>query len=124
MQTEIASSQVASETKPAPTSTGIAVVVYGRDTKNKGHAASFLEADAELATRAAGLMEMALWHVDEASQALAQRLPKGKIFGSGRAFTPFVSGKLLAELETVAGPAPASTKPSNDAGGAELKQAP
>lgn len=42
-------------------------------------------------------MEMALWGVDEAGQALAGRLPKGKTFGSGRAFTPFVSGKLLAD---------------------------
>lgn len=123
MQTELATSQTASDAKPEPTATNIAVVVYGRDSKNKGHAASFAEGDAELADRAAGLMEMALWRVDEAGQALARRLPKGKIFGSGRAFTPFVSGKLFAELESVAGPAPASTRAAKGGATAEPRQA-
>jgi hypothetical protein len=122
MHTEIASSQPASDAKPASTGTRIAVVVYGRDTKNKGHAASFAEADAELAARAAGLMEMALWHVDETGQSLALQLPKGKIFGSGRAFTPFVSGKLFAELEAVAGRAP-TLKGANGSAPAEPRQA-
>lgn len=84
----------------------IAVVLYGRDSKDKAHAASFTATETDLAVKAAGLMGLAVWRVPEAGQALALRVPRGKVFGSGKAFTPLVKAKLMAELELAGGPAP------------------
>ncbi len=38
----------------------------------------------------------------EAEQALAARVPKGRVFASGRAFVPFVKAALFLELQTAA----------------------
>ena len=90
----------------------VAAVLYGRDSKHKAHAASFTASEADLAVKAAGLMGLAVWRVPEAGQALALRVPHGKVFGSGKAFTPLVKAKLMAELELAGGMA---SKPSSKA---------
>ena len=81
----------------------VSIVIFGRDSKRKGHAASFSAEDAGLALKAARLMKMNTWQVPPDAQALALRVPKGKLFGSGRALTPLVNAKLMAELELQAG---------------------
>ena len=83
--------------EPAP-----ALVLFGRDEAGKPHAAWFDQASAALATKAAALMNMRAVPVEtEPLRELATSLPKGRVFSSGRAFTPFIKAKLyerLAEL--------------------------
>ena len=79
------------------------VVVFGLDDSGKPHASSFLAGDAALARKAAALMSMKLLCVTTESQRLvAERLPKGKVFASGKGFVPFVKASLYAELVAVA----------------------
>src|SRR3954447_16758635 len=68
-----------------------ALVVFGRDEAGKAHASSFAQGEAKLAERAAGLMGLRLLPViTEAEQALAAKVPRGRVFASGKAFVPFV----------------------------------
>jgi hypothetical protein len=77
----------------------IGIVVFGKDEAGKPHASLFSEADAPLATKAAGLMGMqVLRPVSTAASELAAKLPKGRVFASGRGFVPFVRLKLYEAL--------------------------
>src|SRR3954469_1252231 len=81
-----------------------ALIVFGRDEAGKPHASRFSHADADLAERAAGLMGMRVLRVTgEEEIALAERLPAGRVFASGRAFVPFVAGSTFASLVAAAG---------------------
>jgi hypothetical protein len=81
-----------SETHNAP-----AVVVFGLDDKGKPHASAFDVSEAKLAQKAAGLMGMQVLRPKTADQrALAAKLPRGRIFASGRGFVPFVGAGLYA----------------------------
>ena len=92
--------------KPKPASkgakarpAGVGIVVFGKDEAEKPHASVFSEADAPLATRAARLMGMqVLRPVSQAASELATKLPKGRVFASGRGFVPFVRPKLYEAL--------------------------
>ncbi|UDL96236.1 hypothetical protein LGH83_08685 [Lichenihabitans sp. PAMC28606] len=78
------------------------LVIFGRDQAGKPHASWFDQASAELATKAAGLMNMQAVPVEtEALRELAGSLPRGRVFSSGKAFTPFVNGKLYGRLVEV-----------------------
>ena len=86
----------AAKAKPA---TAIGIVVFGKDEAGKPHASMFSQADAPLATKAAGLMGMqVLRPVSKAASELAVKLPKGRVFASGRGFVPFVRLKLYEAL--------------------------
>ena len=79
------------------------VVVFGLDDSGKPHASSFVAGDADLARKAAALMGMKLLCVvTEPQRLVAERLPKGKVFASGKGFVPFVKASLFAELVAVA----------------------
>ena len=79
---------------PAP-----ALVLFGRDEAGKPHAAWFDQASAELAAKAATLMRMRAVPVEtEALRELATTLPRGRVFASGRAFTPFIKATLFERL--------------------------
>ena len=70
------------------------LIVLGVDIDGKPHASRFEAADAPLVTRAAELMSFHLIRVSPEKQDLygiAEQLPFGKIFASGRAFVPFVA---------------------------------
>ncbi len=68
----------------------IAVVVLGLDDKRKPHASAFTASEAELAVKAAGLMGMQVLRPETDDQrALAAKLPRGRIFASGKGFVPF-----------------------------------
>ena len=88
---------------PATPAEPPALVVFGRDEKGKPHASRFGQADAALAEKAAGLMNMAVLRVGEEHLDLAAQVPKGRVFASGKAFTPFIKAKLYASLEAAAG---------------------
>lgn len=74
-------------------------IVLGRDEGGKAHASWFDEYDRPAAERAAALMGMhGLIVDDDGLAAIAQRLPRGKLFASGRAFVPFVKGSTFDQL--------------------------
>lgn len=75
------------------------IAVIGLDETGKPHASWFSSDDAELATKAASMMEMAVLPIttDEVRQAVSP-LPKGKVFASGRAFVPFVKMSVYEKL--------------------------
>jgi hypothetical protein len=76
------------------------LIVMGLDDTRKPHASTFDEEDAELATKAAGLMGMRVVPLVTAElQALAAKLPRGRVFASGRAFVPFVRAGLSIGVE-------------------------
>src|SRR3954451_7476321 len=77
------------------------IVVLGIDVDHKPHASRFAEDDAPLVARAAELMGFHAIRVppDEAElHGIAEGLPLGKIFATGRAFVPFVSRAAFDKL--------------------------
>lgn len=75
------------------------LVVLGLDETGKAHASWFGQADAALAEKAAGLMEMAVLPIsNDEIKAAAGSLPKGKVFASGRGFVPFVKAGVFDKL--------------------------
>ena len=85
-----------------------ALVLFGRDQAGKPHASWFDAGSVELATKAAGLMSMRAVPVEsDALREVVASLPRGRLFSSGRAFTPFVKGKLYERLVAATGGAPA-----------------
>ena len=75
------------------------VIILGRDDSGKAHASFFPATDAQPASRAASLMGMLALRADtDAVRALLPKLPKGKLFDSGKAFVPFVKQDLYKEI--------------------------
>jgi hypothetical protein len=76
-----------------------ATILLGLDDKQKRHASCFTADQSEQAALAAVKMGMAALPVagDELA-SLASKLPKGKIFGSGKAFVPFVGEALFEKI--------------------------
>lgn len=75
-----------------------ALIVFGRDDKGKAHASRYSEADRIAAMKAAHLMGFkALAVTKDAIRHIADELPQGRLFDSGKAFVPFVKeGRCLA----------------------------
>ena len=72
------------------------LVLFGRDGAGKPHAAWFDAQSADLAVKAASLTGMRVLHVKgEDQRALAQQLPRGRVFASGKAFAPFVRAAFM-----------------------------
>ena len=87
------------DTKTKPKADAAELIVLGRDASGKSHASWFDTEEAPLAKKAAGLMGMATMRVASADiRKLADRLPHGKVFASGKAFVPFVKGELYTSL--------------------------
>jgi hypothetical protein len=75
------------------------IVVFGRDDSGKAHASYFSSADGHMAKKAAGLMGMFALRADnDHVRSLIGRIPKGKLFSSGKAFVPFVKQDLFQQL--------------------------
>src|SRR4051794_33322508 len=80
-----------------------AVVLFGRDEANKPHGSYFVEPEVAQARKAAALMGVGLLPLSsDAERELAAKLPRGRIFGTGKAFLPFVKGPLYQELQPAA----------------------
>ena len=81
----------------------VPVIVFGRDQSTKPHASWFGADDAQLAEKAAKKMGLSVARAETPDQrALADKLPKGRVFASGRAFVPFVKEALFTQLVEVA----------------------
>ena len=81
-------------TEPAPM-----LVVFGIDREGKPRASRFAERDAELATKAAGLLGFrTAWITDEAGRAIAGRLPDGNVFARGNGFVRLVRQSAFDKL--------------------------
>jgi hypothetical protein len=90
----------------------MAVVEFGRDEAGRPRASAFGQSEADLATKAAGLMGMQLLRIDSDEQRmLAAKLPRGRVFASGRAFVSFVKVGLFDALTALAGASAASPAP-------------
>jgi hypothetical protein len=84
-----------------------ALVVFGLDDTKRPHASAFVARQAELAEKAAGLMGMAtLRPATDEQKALAAKLPRGRVFASGRAFVPFVRAGLYESIVAAIGGVP------------------
>src|SRR5215210_523339 len=96
-----------SKTFPVPANTRPSdpcLVVFGRDEAGKPHASWFDAQSADLAIKAADLMNMRVLKIEtEEQKALARQLAPGPVFASGRAFTPFARANLYSKLVELAG---------------------
>ena len=80
------------------------LVVLGLNIDGKPHASRFAEPDAPLLQRAAELMGFHVIRVppdNDELYGLAEGLPVGKIFATGRAFVPFVARPVFDKLGTL-----------------------
>lgn len=80
------------------------LVVLGLDIGGKSHASRFAEPDAPFLQRAAELMGFHVIRVppeNDELHAVAEGLPAGKIFATGRAFVPFVARPAFDKLATL-----------------------
>jgi hypothetical protein len=103
-------------------STGPAVVVYGIDSSGKARAAYFKADQAELAVKAAKLMQLKADTIAHARQsAVAAKLPVGKLYSDGRGAVPFVRRDLYAQLLQVMRPADKAQKSTTAAAAARKK---
>lgn len=92
------------DTNPnAPSEPPLAVVVLGHDEAGRPHASTFTPEEAALATRAASLMAFKVLPVTEAVAPLAAKLPKGRLFSSGKGFVPFVKAETFEALAKCGG---------------------
>jgi hypothetical protein len=93
--------------------TAPAIIVFGLDPTGKPKAATFPAQQADLATKAAGLMQLRLLKIDnpELTQFAAE-LPVGKIYASGHGFVPQVRTAIYDRLVQFADPAPAPGLPA------------
>ena len=61
------------------------------------------QSEADLATKAAELMGLRLLPIrTDTERALAAKVPRGRVFATGRAFVPFIKAALLTELQAAA----------------------
>ena len=77
------------------------IVVLGIDIDGKPHASRFDERDAPIVLRAAELMAFHVVRVppdNEELRGIAEKLPLGKIFATGRASVPFVGRSAFDKL--------------------------
>jgi hypothetical protein len=83
--------------------TGPSVVLFGLDEGGKPQAARFDREHADLATQAAGLMNLTVCPITDALADIAQKLPIGRIYANGRGFVPNVGRDLYGQLIEAAG---------------------
>ncbi len=76
-------------------------ILVGLDDQGKPHASWFSEEDGDAAAVAADLMDMALLPITNDELAMiGAKLPRGKLFESGKAFVPFVKRTVYDQLAT------------------------
>lgn len=91
-------------TTSTPTAIPPGLIVFGRDERHRPHASRFAAGEKAEAERAAGLMGMHVLEIsDDTHHSLAAGLPQGRLFGSGKAFVPFVKAEVFDSLVAAAG---------------------
>jgi hypothetical protein len=84
-------------------SPAVPVLLFGLDDHGKPKAARFPENQADLATKAAGLLNLRVLPIVGASVSdLAGRVPAGRIHANGRGFVPYIRRDLYAKLVAAA----------------------
>jgi hypothetical protein len=79
------------------------LVVFGRDDAGKPRASWFDAASADLAIKAGEAMRMRILKVEtEEQKDVARQLAPGRVFASGRAFTPFARATVFSKLVELA----------------------
>jgi hypothetical protein len=79
------------------------LIVFGRDGAGKPRASWFDDESADLASKAAKLMRMRVLKVETDEQKeVARQLAPGRVFASGRAFTPFARASVFSKLVELA----------------------
>src|SRR5687768_4741185 len=79
------------------------LIIFGRDGAGKPRASWFDNESAELASKAADLMRMHVLKVETDEQKeVARQLAPGRVFASGRAFTPFARASVFSKLVELA----------------------
>ena len=97
------------EPKPVP-----AIIVFGIDQTGKHRAATFPADQVELATKAAGLMQLRALKIDGKDLTeLATELPVGRIYASGHGFVPPIKPNQYERLTNLADPKPAPGLPAS-----------
>ena len=77
------------------------LLVLGLDADGKPHGSRFNETDSALVEKAAGLMGFSVARVTEPElRQVAAKLPEGRVFGSGKAFVPFIKRSVYDQLAT------------------------
>jgi len=96
-------------------SSAVPVVLFGLDDHGKPKAARFPEKQADLATKAAGLLKLHVLPIVGASVSdLAGRIPAGRIHANGRGFVPYIRRDLYAKLVAAAGGSASSADTPTD----------
>jgi hypothetical protein len=89
------------------------IIVFGLDPSGKSKAATFPAHQIELATKAAGLMQLGVLKIDSPELAqFAAQLPVGKIYASGHGFVPPIRAAIYDRLLQFADPAPVPGLPA------------
>src|ERR1039458_4815012 len=84
------------------------IIVFGLDPTGKPKAATFPAHQVDLASKAAGLMQLRVLKIDNPELAqFAAQLQVGKIYASGHGFVPQVHTAIYDRLVQFADPAPA-----------------
>lgn len=79
------------------------IIIFGIDEANRSHASQFATDDAELIERAAAAMAMRTLRIAlNEHEALLKALPQGRLFGSGKAFVPFVKEATYEQIVALA----------------------
>lgn len=79
------------------------IILFGRDSAGKPRASWFDAASADLATKAAEQMHLRILKVEtEEQKAVARQLSPGRVFASGKAFTPFARATLFSRVVELA----------------------
>ena len=82
----------------APASTP-ALIVLGFDEQQKPRGARFVDAKADLVTKAADLMGLKVYQASPPEVAeLAKKLPLGRLYANGRGFVPNIRQSLYSDL--------------------------
>ncbi len=81
-----------------------ALVLFGRDDAGRPRAAWFDVSEAKLAAQAAEVMNLRVVQLaDDEQRAFADQFTHGRLFGSGRAFIPYIRRELFPRLLELAG---------------------
>src|SRR3981081_3028692 len=96
-------------------SSAVPVVLFGLDDHGKPKAARFPEKQADLATKAAGLVKLQVLPIAGASVSdVAGPIPAGRIHANGRGFVPYIRRDLYAKLVAAAGGSASSADEPTD----------
>jgi hypothetical protein len=107
--------QKTTQRQTSSSSPAVPVVLFGLDDHGKPKAARFPEKQADLATKAAGLLKLHVLPIVGASVSdLAGRIPAGRIHANGRGFVHYIRRDLYAKLVAAAGGSASSADTRTD----------